>query len=224
VRLDPRQPVLERRPTPPRAVYLDGIEGFPAEAQASWARHLTASEAEGFRRWPRVFASSAVSLPELGRRDSFARGIGAALLRFAIELPPLREVCEDVPAIAVALVARIGAKVGRRIQLSSAATQFLAEQRWPGNTAQLVQVLERAVGFSRGRQLRREVVADVCTDFAETLDGIRARGSARERDALLRALQKTGGNVTRTAEELNRSRPAVYRLIEKHGIPLRRSG
>jgi transcriptional regulator of acetoin/glycerol metabolism len=82
-----------------------------------------------------------------------------------------------------------------------------------------VQVLERAVGFSRGRQLRRDVVAEVCTDLAETLDGIRARGAARERDALLRALQKTGGNVTRTAEELSRSRPAVYRLIEKHGIP-----
>jgi DNA-binding NtrC family response regulator len=223
VRLDPRSPALERRTAPPGAVYLDGVDRFPGDAQASWARHLTASEAEGFRRRPRVFASSAVPLPELSRQEGFARGIGAALLRFAIELPPLREVSEDVPAIACALVARIGASVGRRIQLSPAAQTFLAGQRWPGNTAQLVQVLERAVGFSRGRQVRRDVVAEVCTELEESLDGIRARGAARERDALLRALQKTGGNITRTAEELNRSRPAVYRLIEKHGIPLRRS-
>ena len=87
-----------------------------------------------------------------------------------------------------------------------------------------MQVLERAISFSRGHQIRRDVVAEVCADLEESLDGIRARGAARERDELLRALQKTGGNITRTAEELSRSRPAVYRLIEKHGIPLRRSG
>jgi DNA-binding NtrC family response regulator len=224
LRLDPRIPLLERRPTPPAAVYLDAVDRFPAEAQAHWARHLALSEPEGFRRAPRVFASSTASLPELSRNEAFARGVGHALLRFAIELPPLRELTDDLPAIAQALVARIGARVGRRIALSPAAERCLAEQRWPGNAAQLAQVLERSVGFSRGRQIRRDVVADVCADLEESLDGIRARGAARERDELLRVLQKTGGNITRTAEELQRSRPAVYRLIEKHGIPLRRSG
>jgi DNA-binding NtrC family response regulator len=222
VRLEPRAPLLERRPAPPGAVYLDHVERFPADAQAWWARHIAASEAEGFRRRPRVLASTSVPLPTLSRDEEFARGIGRTLLRFAIELPPLRSVLEDLPAIAAVQVARIGASVGRRIRLSPAAERFLAEQRWPANVAQLVQVLERAISFSRGRQIRRDVVAEVCADLEESLDGIRARGSARERDELLRALQKTGGNITRTAEELSKSRPAVYRLIEKHGIPLRR--
>ena len=224
VRLEPRAPLLERRPEPPGSVYLDGVDRFPAEAQAAWARHLLASEAEGFRLRPRVFASSSAPLPALSRTDEFARGLGRCLLRFAIELPPLREVPDDLPEIAAVQVARIGARVGRRIRLSPAALRFLSEQRWPGNVAQLVHVLERAISFSRGRQLRRDVVAEVCADLEESLDGIRARGAARERDDLLRALQKTNGNITRTAEELCRSRPAVYRLIEKHGIPLRRSG
>lgn len=224
VRLDPRAPLLERRPAPPDAVYLDGVDRFPLEAQAGWARHIAASELEGFRRRPRVFASTAVPLPALSHAEDFARGVGRTLLRFAIELPALRDVLEDLQEIAALQVARIGASVGRRIRLSPAALCFLAEQRWPGNVAQLVQVLERAISFSRGRQIRRDVVAGVYADLEESLAGIRARGAARERDALLRALQKTGGNITRTAEELSKSRPAVYRLIEKHGIPLRRSG
>jgi DNA-binding NtrC family response regulator len=224
LRLEPRAPVLERRAAPPAAVYLDGIDRFPAEAQAAWARHLEASEAESFRKPPRVLASTALPLPVLSHQEDFARGVGRTLLRFAIELPPLREVPEDLPEIAALQVARIGARVGRRIQLSPAALRFLAEQRWPGNVAQLVRVLERAISFSRGRQLRRDVLAEVCADLEESLDGIRARGAARERDDLLRALQKTDGNITRTAEELQRSRPAIYRLIEKHGIALRRSG
>jgi DNA-binding NtrC family response regulator len=223
VRLEPRAPLLERRQEPPGAVYLDGLDRFPAEAQATWARHLQASEAEGFRRRPRVFASTSVPLPALAQAEEFARGVGRSLLRFALELPPLREVLEDVPEIAAVQVARIGASVGRRIRLSPAALRFLAEQRWPGNVAQLVRVLECTISFSRGRQIRRDVLAEVCADLEESLDGIRARGAARERDDLLRALQKTGGNITRTAEELRKSRPAVYRLIEKHGIALRRS-
>ena len=224
VRLEPRSPLLERGSAPPGAVYLDGIDRFPAEAQAWWAQHLEESEAQGFRRRPRVFASTDVPLPASSHAEDFVRGVGRTLLRFAIELPALRDVLEDLPEIAALQVDRIGASVGRRIRLSPAAEQFLGEQRWPGNVAQLVQVLERAISFSRGRQIRRDVVAEVCADLEESLDGIRLRGAARERDDLLRALMKTGGNITRTAEELSKSRPAVYRLIEKHGIPLRRSG
>ena len=43
-----------------------------------------------------------------------------------------------------------------------------------------------------------------------------------ERETLIETLRSTGGNVTRAAERLGRSRAAVYRLAEKHGLPLRR--
>jgi DNA-binding NtrC family response regulator len=219
--LDPQRPFLERaqRAT---CVLLDGIERFGEDAQRHWAKRLAESEGDGFRTGPRVIACASTPVAELARDERFATGVGRTLLRFAIELPPLRETPEDVPTIADELVRRIGASVGRPIRLSPAAARFLREQRWPGNARQLEQVLERAIGFSRGRQLRRDVVADVLTDLQESLDGIRAREQVRERGELLRLLEQTGGNVTRCAEELGRSRAAVYRLIAKHGIALRR--
>jgi DNA-binding NtrC family response regulator len=221
--LTPHRPRLERGAPEPAAVHLDGIERFDAESRSHWAQRLERAERDGFRSGPRILASAAGSLLDLGVDGDLARGPGRTLLRFAIELPALRDVPEDIPAIAETLMERTGSAVGRSIRLSPAALAFLCEQRWPGNAAQLERVLERSISFSRGRQVRREVVADVLADLEESLAGIRAREQVRERSQLLRILQETGGNVTRAADELGRSRAAIYRLIEKHGIPLRRS-
>jgi two-component system nitrogen regulation response regulator NtrX len=206
----------------PAAVYLDGIEHFDTEGRAYWTEIIEEAEADGFRRRPRILASTATPLPTLSVDETFVRGMGRVLLRFAIELPPLAALRDDVPGIAASLVQHIGASVGRKIRLSPAASIFLAEQRWPGNASQLGRVLERAVSYSRGRQLRRDVVAECFADLADSLDTIRERGALREREELLHALETSRGNISRTAEKLNKSRAAVYRLIEKHGIPLQR--
>ena len=82
--------------------------------------------------------------------------------------------------------------------------------------------LERCIAFTRGRQIRRETVRDVLAEVEESLDSIREHHATLEREALMRAIRETGGNITRAAEALGRSRGAVYRLIDKHNIPLRR--
>lgn len=220
--LDAAHPRMDPHRAIPAAVYLDGIDRFDASGRAYWTRIIDEAESDGFRRRPRILASTAVPLPSLSADPDFAAGIGRVLLRFSLELPPLRALRADVPAIAASLAQRIGATVGRSIRLSPAASSFLARQRWPGNASQLERVLERAISYSRGRQIRREVVAEVYADLAESLDTIRERGAMRERAELLDALESARGNISRTAEKLNRSRAAVYRMIEKHGIPLRR--
>jgi two-component system nitrogen regulation response regulator NtrX len=201
------------------AVYLDGIERLSTEAQAYWTERVAEAEAAGFRDEPRILASTSGPLSLYLDDGNVYQELRGALLRFTIELPPLRVIADDVPEIADALVKRIGASLGRRIRLSASAREFLATQRWPGNARQLERLLERAIGFSRGRQVRREVVKDVLSDLEASLASIREQHGALERGALLRALQATGGNVTHTAEILGKSRSAVYRLIEKHGIP-----
>jgi DNA-binding NtrC family response regulator len=203
-------------------VYLDDVDRFDADSRAWWTKQIDLAELDGFRRRPRILASTAAPLPTLGADPGFAAGIGRLLLRFAIELPPLRAIREDVPAIAESLAERIGASVGRSPRLSPSASAFLAEQRWPGNVTQLERVLERAISYSRGRQIRRELVEEVFAELADSLDTIRERGAVREREELLNALEDSRGNISRAAERLDRSRAAVYRLIEKHGIPIQK--
>jgi DNA-binding NtrC family response regulator len=211
----PESPLLEAA----GAVYLDGIERLSTQAQAYWTERVAKGEAGGFCDGPRILASTADPLSSHFDDGDVYQELRDTLLRFTIELPPLRVVQEDVPEIADALVRRIGASLGRRIRLSASARKFLATRRWPGNARQLERLLERAVGFSRGRQIRREVVKEVLSDLETSLASIREQHGALERRALLRALQETGGNVSQTAEILGKSRSAVYRLIEKHGIP-----
>jgi two-component system response regulator GlrR len=180
------------------AIYLDGIEAFPKHAQS---------------------LNPTATLANTGQIDQLLRD---RMLRYAIELPPLRAIPDDIPAIADSLVERGCERVGRRVRLSPAAREFLAQQRWPGNAAQLEQLLERSIAFTRGRQVRRETVQDVLAELEESLDSIREHHAVLEREALMRAIRDTGGNITRTAETLGKSRGAVYRLIQKHNIPLRR--
>jgi DNA-binding NtrC family response regulator len=204
------------------AVYLDGIEQFSAEAQSFWAERLDRAEAEGFRCDPRILASTSDPLnSHLHGEDAYQK-LRAALIRFALELPPLRTLRDDLPDIADALTKRIGGAVGRKIRLSASTREFLATQRWPGNFRQLEQLLERAVAFSRGQQIRRQLVEELLVEVEDNLASIRGQHAALERDALLRALQQTGGNVTQSAEILGKSRAAVYRLLEKHGLALSR--
>jgi DNA-binding NtrC family response regulator len=204
------------------AVYLDGIEQFSPEAQSQWVQRVTRAEAQGFQAGPRIFASTTGSRSSDCHRGDVSPKLRGLLLRFSIELPPLGERPEDLPEIADVLVERIGASVGRRIRLSPSACEFLKRQRWPGNIRQLEQLLERATAFSRGRQIPRKVVRELMGELEGSLTSIREQHNAVERDALLRALQEAGGNVTHAAELLGRSRSAVYRLLEKHGIPLAR--
>ena len=223
VHLGPGNPRMNPNKAIPAAVYLDEVDRFDADGRAYWAKLIDDAEADGFRRRPRILASTLAPLPTLSADAAFAQGIGRVLLRFALELPPLRAIPEDVPAIAESLAERIGASVGRSLRLSPAATAFLSEQRWPGNVTHLERVLERAITYSRGRQIRRDVVEEVFADLADSLDTIRERGAVREREELLHALETSRGNISRTAEKLNKSRAAVYRLIEKHGIPLQKA-
>jgi DNA-binding NtrC family response regulator len=171
----------------------------------------------------RVLASCECSLAARVGDGGFDRLLGESLLRFQIHVPPLRARPEDIPEIASSLLDRLGRGVGRRgMRLSAEAADLLVRRKWPGNVRELEATLERAIAFSRSRDLRRSVLEDVLAETEESLASIRRHRSEVEREALLAAIRTTGGNVTQTAELLGKSRSAIYRLIEKHGIPLDR--
>jgi len=212
-----------RDPIPEKgAVYLDGAEKLARDRQPIWLSYLE-REGVGVRAGARVLVSASDHLAARMTADDFDRKLGNILLRFHIHVPPLRERLEDVPDLAASMVERLAAEVGRRrVRLSAPALEVLGNYRWPGNLRQLERVLERAVAFSKGREIRREVVEEVLGEIEESVASIRERYSTEEREALLTALRDTGGNVSRTADILGRSRPAIYRLIEKYEIPLTR--
>jgi DNA-binding NtrC family response regulator len=210
--------------TPPArcAIHLERVEELSPEGQRFWSQYV-AAEPSSPRARVRVLASSECSLAARIGEGGFDPLLGEALLRFQIHVPPLRARSEDISELSSSLLDRLGRVVGRRgMRLSAEAADLLAQRKWPGNVRELEATLERAIAFSRSRELRRSILEDVLAESEESLASIRRQRSEVERDTLLSAIRTTGGNITQTAEMLGKSRSAIYRLIGKHGIPLDR--
>jgi transcriptional regulator of acetoin/glycerol metabolism len=88
-------------------------------------------------------------------------------------------------------------------------------------------MLELPVGlivgaYSLGKVIRRQTLHDLMAGLESTVASMREERLLIERERLLATLRETGGNITQTADSLGKSRAAVYRLIDKHDIPLTR--
>jgi DNA-binding NtrC family response regulator len=144
-----------------------------------------------------------------------------------IKVPPLRERLDDVPLIARHFLDRFNLQYNKKIrELSPVTVQRLQRYNWPGNIRELESVIERAVLFCSGRQLQPECLS-------EEFDLPRLSTSSFvippmvpmeeiEREAILQTLERTSGNVRRSAQILRFPRPTFYRKLKRLGITVER--
>ncbi|MEN8160186.1 MAG: helix-turn-helix domain-containing protein, partial [Myxococcota bacterium] len=192
-------------------------DALDEEAQTYWGRI-----ARGRGLGPRVLATASASFPLRVWEEGFDDTFGSALLRFAVQVPTLRERRSDVGDIARHFAAEIANELGRPERtLSADALEALRATRWPGNVAELRRVVDRTLAFSAGSEVSREEVDAVLGEVRMSVAVLRERHRSEEREALLRALSDHGGNIARAAQQLGRSRAALYRLAHKHGVALR---
>lgn len=173
----------------------------------------------------RVVSATNRDLAAMVAAGQFREDLLYRLNLIVIHLPPLRERRSDVPLLARHYLAQC-IRVYRRgpIALSPRALDWLAGQTWPGNVRQLKQTLERAVLIVDGDRLdlpdfealaglaqRDARATDLPEPGAMTLDEI-------ERAMIAKCMRHYEGNVTRVAEALGLSRPALYRRLEKYGM------
>ncbi|WP_344114263.1 helix-turn-helix domain-containing protein [Nocardioides humi] len=128
-----------------------------------------------------------------------------------VELPPLRERVNDVPR----LVAAVSEARGRRVRWAPDALDALMKLPWRGNLRELEQVVLRTLARHPGVVTRADLPADVRAQ----IERHRLSWMERvERDALLAALDASGGNKVQAALELGISRSSLYRKISQFGL------
>jgi two-component system NtrC family response regulator len=173
----------------------------------------------------RVVAATNRNLRAAVETGAFREDLLYRLNLIAIHLPPLRERRGDIPLLARQFLHAVMAAHGREgLELSASAIDYLKAQGWPGNIRELRHTIERAVLVAPrpllGAAEFRDVVAMEAPGAAKdplppvgsmTLDQI-------ERAMIVKSLKHHSGNLTRVAESLGMSRPALYRRIEKHAI------
>jgi len=218
IELDARDPLPQGGIPARGALILVGVDRLPAEAQSYWSRI-----ARGRALGPRLLATAPASFSAQVTPDEFDPELLAALLRFSVQVPALRHRRGDVVDLAIHFAAETARELGRpRQRLSDAAVAALREAHWFENVAGLRRVIERTLAFSTGDEVSGEEIAAVLSEARPSVDALRERRRVEERETLLRALADHGGNIARAAHSLGRSRAALYRLADKHGIALQR--
>src|SRR5262249_42163488 len=122
------------------ALFLDEIAELPAPGQAQLLRVL--QDGEGGRRGSapappgdvRLIAATHRDLAQMVRTGAFRADLYFRLRVIDIVLPPLRARGDDVDELALALVEKICARLGRpRVALSREAMAAIRANDWPGN-------------------------------------------------------------------------------------------
>ena len=143
-----------------------------------------------------------------------------------IKVPPLRERLDDVPVIAGRFLIRFNEQYGKKIRdISPETVMSLVNYDWPGNIRQLESVIERAVLFCSGTELlpnclpeefqARELRSTFVIPPLLPMEEI-------ERQAIMQTLERTHGNIKKTAQILRFPRPTFYRKLKKLGIKVER--
>jgi transcriptional regulator with PAS, ATPase and Fis domain len=175
----------------------------------------------------RVVAATNRDLEREVREGRFREDLFYRLNVIPIVLPPLRERRTDIPLLVEHFLAKHG-EPGRARRIAPEALEALVAYAWPGNVRELESVVERTLLLAEGEVIRLE-------DLPAT---VRMRGRAGgggipveipdggldlddlERTLILRALEKSGGNVTRAARLLGLTRRTLqYRLEKIQGAP-----
>ena len=132
-----------------------------------------------------------------------------------ITIPPLRERGEDIILLAEHFLTVYAHKYNKKVAtLNRDARQRLLRHTWPGNVRELMHTIERAVLLAKGTVLCAQDF--VLNDSARRASQTQTLNLERlEQEAIERAMQIAGGNVTRAAELLGITRFALYRKLNK---------
>jgi transcriptional regulator of acetoin/glycerol metabolism len=145
-----------------------------------------------------------------------ARADLAGLLRLfpgSVSVPPLRHHSEDLRDLVPFFLGKLSQQ--GRVTSSPAAMQLLLRHTWPGNAAQLWQVLKQVVQRRRVGQIMPEDLPPECWTVSRR---VLSPLESIERDAIVQSLLDHSGNKIRAARALGMSRATIYRRIREYGI------
>jgi transcriptional regulator of acetoin/glycerol metabolism len=148
-------------------------------------------------------------------RDA-ARADLTSLLRLfpgTVTVPPLRHHSEDLRSLIPFFLGKLSQQ--GRVSCSPAAMQLLLRHTWPGNAAQLWQVLKQVVQHRRtGEIMPADLPPECWTVSRRVLSPL----ESIERDAVVQSLLDHNGNKIGAARALGISRATIYRRIHEYGI------
>jgi two-component system nitrogen regulation response regulator NtrX len=221
-------------------LFLDEIGDMPQAMQAKLLRVLEEGEVERIGSDKpttvdvRVVVATHRNLEQLVESGGFRRDLYHRVVVFPVELPPLRNRSEDLPALVEHFARQVSAQNGwKPVPFADAAIEALKQYAWPGNIRELRNVVERLLLLAAdvvdadAVQLALPAVrpfqgpAHSLTASLETDSALAERVSAFERAEVLKELERNNRHITQTAKALGLERSHLYKKCQQLGIDLK---
>jgi len=150
---------------------------------------------------------------EADRRSPLVDILVLPFFTHTVTVPALRHRIEDLEDLVPVLLRKLTR--GADVRLAPEAMRQLAKLPWPGNIAQLRNVLAETVALQRSGTIGVDKLPAECRTLARRK---LTQLEALERDAIVRSLIENGGSKADAAEALGMSRATIYRKIKEFGI------
>lgn len=195
-------------------VYFDEVADLDHVEQARLEQLLQSGPVR-----PRIIASTARDLAGAMAKGHFREQLFYRLTVIQIDLPPLSKRREDIPLLAAHFLAELSDAGGMRHVLAPEALELLMSAEWPGNAAQLRNLVRQAAALAAGPVISAEIVQQALggggAARVPTFDEARDEFT---RNYLSQLLQITRGNVTQAAKLAGRNRTDFYKLLSRHQL------
>ena len=221
-------------------LFLDEVGEIPSSMQS---KLLRAIQERCFRRIGgnedisidvRIVCASKRNLEDEMKAGRFRDDLYFRLNVIQIVVPPLRERREDVPVLAQHFLDKFSKQMGKQVtRIDGEAMRALLAYEYPGNVRELENIMERAAIIETKDVISIASLPPNVTKFDSQEDGTipflpeyyDVEGSSLdnlvdrlEKELLLKALERAGGNRTEAAKLLNISFRSMRYRLDKHGI------
>jgi DNA-binding NtrC family response regulator len=205
-------------------LFLDEIANVPLNLQPKLLRVLETGDFErvGSSRTRhvnvRIISATNANLAEEVSAGRFRQDLLFRLNTIEIQLPPLRDRREDIPALATHFLRQHAHRYRKHITgFEAAALQAMLDHPWPGNIRELDHAVERGVLMAQGSTIRLgELGLRIDRDSTSRLEDM----SLEDVEGFLikKAMARFDGNVSQAAKALGLSRSALYRRLQRYGL------
>jgi DNA-binding NtrC family response regulator len=221
-------------------IFFDEIGTISMETQAKLLRVIQEKEfmrlgaTETLKVDTRIIAATNVDLKKLVDEGRFREDLYYRLNVINIQLPPLRERKEDIPALVEFFTKKYCDENGKPLyRFSSEALKVLMDYHWPGNVRELENAVERAVVLSQdeiiGRDLLPESIVSPSFRFATLSSFPLTKDTslfdiidAFERRVIIEMLEQTGWSQTDAADNFKIPLSTLNQKIKRHGIEIKK--
>ncbi len=206
-------------------IFLDEIGEMPLALQAKLLRVLQervferVGGSKEIKADVRVIAATNRNLQDEVTQRRFREDLYYRLNVFPIQLPPLKDRADAVPMLAEYFLNRFSLQVGKKLKgFNKEALSAMEHYAWPGNVRELQNVVERAVILAQGI-IRCDNLPEALLRKPEpVLQDSRDALKSVEREMIVKALGRQGGNRRLAAEELGISRRMLQYKLKDYDL------